>query len=395
MQAETEIHRRLDQMRKHVLSPGWVLGIAVLFGGIGYLWGVSTRASDSPLWLWRRAVSRTAAELVPKNQQREISNDLPAPERKILAARFLAEGDWDKLEHLLAEWVARDVYGALEWANGLAGNRRAGAMQTILYAWLKQDPEVACQWASDFEPEIIQTDRFYQSLAETGRFDLGVAAVNRLNFKAFAIGALLGSWAERDRAGAQHYAVQLRAAGDANWLPAASAVAKQWAGEDLRAAGEWLDQLGADQRSLRNAYEDLARGAVARGHVDELLDWVTKSQASYALNGAYSALAEHYVKSDPDQAAVWLNAISDPDLRGRSYNAINELGFLRPDLAAPMLEQLTDAPLRDKRIGLLVDRWVKLDPEAAWVFVNKTAALSPSARTALLARSGAITGGGK
>lgn len=390
-------------MKKHQIA-----ALALFFCGVGYLLGTHASPENSPYWLWRKAVTKTrntfgssvssaTKDTRSSRSAREEQSEPAAeaePDRISRASRYLADCDWEKLERLLTRWVSEDPYGALEWANGLSGNRRTGATRTILYTWLKKDPDVAFKWAVDFEPEIIQTDRFYTSVAEAGRYDLGGAAINRLNFKIFALGALVGSWAERDRVSAQDYTVQLKNVGDPNWICAAAAVAKKWAGEDIKSAGAWLDQLGASRGDLRYAYEDLARGALAHGNVEEVLDWVTNAQPSYALNGPYSALAEYYMKSDPDQAVYWLNAIGNADLRGLSYNAIGQLEYTRPAQVALMLEQLTEAPIRDKRIGILVNRWAKQDSAAAYVFVSGTKALSPAARTSLLTKISATMGGG-
>lgn len=304
--------------------------------------------------------------------------------RSNLADELLRGHQWFALEQFLAKWATIDVQAALAWAQALPAPYRIQARRQVIMTWLTTNPDDAFRWVKQFDPEFLSSDQFYEALAKSGRYDLGIEAINRLNHRSFALRFLVKAWAQADQAGALLYLNELARTNHRDWVAAATAFAPILAREDFGAAVEWVTSNARTPNSVRLLSQDIARSLIKEGHVESIQDWATLAEATPQGHGGCLALAEHYAVTDPVGAVGWLNKIDDGRTKNISSTALIGLTKSRPDLAAGIIEQEPIVTAREHRLGWLINQWARTDPTAAVDYAAQSPGLSDEARARIL-----------
>ncbi|MDI1296193.1 MAG: hypothetical protein PSY12_09975 [bacterium] len=293
--------------------------------------------------------------------------------------------DWFELEIFLANWAARDPYGAMDWAIGLERPHRVEALNQAMFGWFASEPDAAFEWAIRFDKKIFENERLYRVLVDAGRFDLGIQAINQLGYKGFADRALFRAWAERDPVDALASLELVGKKNSEDWLFAATGLVAVWGARDFPAAAAWLEANTKDSQRILLARDATAK-AMASGQAEAVMNFIENMPTEAARDGYYIGLASASARNDPAEAARWLELVSDPNRKGTNVDIVLQIAYQRPDLAAHIIEQLSSPTLRDLRLTNLLVRWAQRDPTSAAAYAEKTKALSEGARTKVLAR---------
>ena len=301
-----------------------------------------------------------------------------------LATNLLHDRKWGELDVLLRNWAAQAPSEALEWAKNIPQPYRNEATSLVELGWFESEPNAAFAWLVVNDPRIFKDERFYEIAARVAP-EKGIAGLNTLEDRENQLYHFAKYWALIDLNAARDYVGILTGP---DRVSAASAVITTWAAKDPRSAIDWATantQPGLDRRRL---YTAVIRGMAAAGEIEQARAWLGQFPAGNRdIFGAYEAMAESVVYTDPEAAVMWMNQISDK--QERSLNAILVTRLLktdRPDLAATLVLGIIDTPRgRDKLVKVL-DVWSQRNIEAARQFVAGNPSIPDSLRSMLQRR---------
>jgi hypothetical protein len=301
-----------------------------------------------------------------------------------LATNLLRDRKWDELDVLLRNWAAQAPGEALEWARNIPQPYRNEATSLVELGWFESDPNAAFAWFVVNDPRIFKDQRFYEIAARVAP-EKGIAGLNTLEDRENQLYHFAKYWALSDLNAARDYVGILT---EPDRVSAASAVITTWAAKDPRSAIDWATantQPGLDRRRL---YTAVIWGMAAAGEIEQAGAWLRQLPAGNRdMFGAYSAMAESVVYTDPAAAVMWMNQISDK--QERSSNAILVTRLLkadRPDLAATLVLGIIDTPRGMGKLVDVLDVWSQRDVEAARYFVESNHSIPDSIRSKLLQR---------
>jgi hypothetical protein len=250
--------------------------------------------------------------------------------------------------------------------------------------WFENDPNAAFAWFVVNDARILEDQRFYEIAARVAP-EKGIAGLNTLEDRENQLYHFAKYWALSDLNAARDYVGILT---EPDRVSAASAVITTWAAKDPRSAIDWATantQPGLDRRRL---YTAVIWGMAAAGEIEQAGAWLRQLPAGNRdMFGAYSAMAESVVYTDPAAAVMWMNQISDK--QERSSNAILVTRLLkadRPDLAATLVLGIIDTPRGIGKLVDVLDVWSQRDVEAARYFVESNHFIPDSIRSKLLQR---------
>lgn len=364
---------------------------------------------------WLLVAERYPAEL------EEIANDLlKRMETPTEGMRF----DFAPLFHLLAKnRAAKDPAGAFEWASGLAPSVRAGAVRGVLEAWALTDPMAT--WA-----KLLTLDRKMADYSVVGHGENSIGA------------GILKDIAEKDPAAAMKMLREVTGNLDISTLGGIDVMRSVLT--SAVANGE-MDPVEAFRliNSAKGTASNLPLNVVDRmwfGMKPELLEKAARGllaeQDDRMRDRALAGVAAAWMRDAPDAAIQFISAIEDDKLRstlfagafdqstGGSAQGTRQAEILkqipekdraaafvsfanrygnrtagdnrrsmgaseiRPDLIAPLMENLPPSPDLDQAARITAVEWGELDPAAALGWASGLA--DPTARSA--AYAGAFDG---
>ena len=268
---------------------------------------------------------------------------------------------------LLYRWAQFDGESAATYVQSMSESRtKRRAMFNALTGWASQDSDAALAWAqSQFEGEreqnmymigvingIVQTDlvratELTQSLPDgRGRY----RAVGLLLDGYLREGMDVGlAWVEGiEDAGLQRVA--------------ADQLARRMTDSDVERFAEWAAALrdGELQESVVNAF---AR-QWARTSPEAAAAWAESLPATELQVAAMSSVVRSWARRDPAATGEWLRQFSpslDMDTILLAY--IDRVDGRDPSLAMPMALRLTDAEIREQKVGDLQARITNQQPQ--------------------------------
>ena len=293
----------------------------------------------------------------------------------------LEKKDWPALESTLAKLARVSPQDALLLARSFPSPYNIEAVRICVLAWIETDPSAAFAWASHNDRSVFEDDRFYRAVANAGRFDLGVAALNNITHRRPFLQLFAAQWARQD---AQSLIRYIGALSTDDRLAASEALVAVWAQSDFAAAITWAEQEGRNPYERRLMFENAANALVASGELDAVINWADALPVSEKMFGVYRAIAAGLATENPEAALAWMNRIDDPELRAASIGLISTLQRTRPDLAVQLVEGMPNARARDALLESIVIRWARRDLNAAERYVTSSASISTLRRQALL-----------
>jgi hypothetical protein len=118
-------------------------------------------------------------------------------------------------------------------------------------------------------------------------------------------------------------------------------VAGQWAAKEPQAAAEWVTQQAAGVDASKSAMRSVVGNWASRDEFSAA-EWLAEQPPGPATDGAIIGLTERVARKDPESAAYWVLAMSDPE--DRSSHLARVAGqWLKKDRAAAV-EWLSSNP---------------------------------------------------
>lgn len=227
-----------------------------------------------------------------------------------------AQAFYPVIGHILAgtitkEWSRRDSEAALEWAQTLADQQKAGAYSGVLGTIAATNPQKAASLALTLEPGDARDHVLGEIAGSWARHapEEALAWTTQLNpeERDNPTAIALKSWAEREPANAARFLDQQ--SGTAHL----ELIASQWSRRDPAGATNWLaakprspQRDSALAKTLWNWTTQQPKAAS---------DWIQNQPNGPGKDQAIAGLAIAAVEFDPPTAIAWAQKISAPVLR--------------------------------------------------------------------------------
>ncbi len=281
---------------------------------------------------------------------------------------------------------------------------RAGALQNIVGAWIRNDPQATVAWLDTVPDVALRSDLASRAFAylEPGKPDQLLALAQRLptEVRDQTLAQHLSAWAKKD----PDAALAWLAANPAPELAAASRKVEgvllgTLAASDPQAALARWQTLPAD--APRAEIASLLALSWAKNDPAAAARWFARQlPADLAQNPAYAQqsrelgrIASGWAIRDPAGYAEWTQTLPEGIARNQALNAFDG-GYQiydgqeadPPPRAgyANQLAQIKDAALRDRVLVTHLSRWIKSDRQAARAWIESNDALSPEAAARIL-----------
>lgn len=270
-------------------------------------------------------------------------------------------GGNDGASVIAAEWAKMDPKAALEWAKGLNGRDKAGALNSVIGQMASKNPAEAATIAASLDADD-QPRAFGEIAGKWAATDFVAAeawiATLPEESRDRAMAQALEAYANVNPAAAAGKVANMPAGNERD--RAVSSVATPWARQDPAAAAAWVSQQQTEN------IDDAIRPVIAT--------WAGKDSAG--------ALA--FIQSQPqgelrDEATstyIWSNRTADPQT------------------SIQLAESISDEGARNRSIGMSVMRWMEQDREAATAYVQSSTTLSDDAKQRLIEGRGGRGGQG-
>lgn len=244
---------------------------------------------------------------------------------------------------------------AMEWAKSIYDEgKRKMAVESILCAWTKFDPQGAVNWAMNI--------------------------TNDPSARAFALTSVFESWAAQDAKGASSYIATL---GQADQTYGIAAVAPALAANSAQDAIRWAQ--GFDEDDTRNLATHAVVTAWARNAPADAAAWVATEPDGFDRADDVRAVVQRWLETDANAAVAWVGQLPAGTSRDGALDLIaSQLTQGYPSVAALWGEAIDRPELRDARLGVIAGKWLSTDPEAARNWLDKTP-LSDQTKTQLTA----------
>ncbi len=268
---------------------------------------------------------------------------------------------------IAAQWAAKDLQGALAWAQGLPdGNAKRLATQGVLLGMANQDPQAAATYALTLKgtAQQVAMSSVAGVWAQTDFTGALAWSQNLTDPKARerALQSLGSEWTRRDPQGAVAYANSLPPGQAKNNL--IYSIASSWANTDSKAALEWVQTLPTGQ-SRNNAMQSVVSQVSSRDPA-EVAAWLeAMPDGSGRISQYYSSIASQWAEQDPEKAAEWVKKL--PPGQGQlraAQNIVFELAEANPKMAAEFTLSMP-AALSQQSISGVASRWAAHDLKGA------------------------------
>ena len=256
------------------------------------------------------------------------------------------------------EWAKLDPQAALDWAQGLSGRDKSGALVSVLGEMAAKDPAEAASVASGLEGD--DRNRAYSEIAEKwalSDYSSAEAWISTLTGedKQDAMAAAIGVLAKSDAVGASSKVAGMAEGGEKE--RAIRDVGSAWARENPAAAAAWVASQESGGDGMRNV------------------------MATWAGQDAPAALS--FIESQP-QGAI-------RDSATQAYLWTNR--DMAPAQSISLAETITDERDRSRAVGMTAARWMREDEVAAKAYVEQSTAISDDMKQRILSGDGGDRGG--
>lgn len=232
---------------------------------------------------------------------------------------------------------------AMQWARGLDDDaKQKSAVDAILCAWLKVDPQAAVGWATNADESA------------SGR--------------AFAVTSVFENWAARD-AKAASVAAETLEQGPQTY--AIVAVAPALTAQNPQEAIQWAQKFA--EEDARNLATHGVVEAWASSAPSDAAAWVANQSEGFDRADDVRAVVQRWMESDLNAAIQWVATLPAGTSRDGAFDAIaNRLNGRDASVAVQWGEAIGRPELRDSRLGVIAGSWFNTDPEAARNWLDKS-----------------------
>lgn len=262
---------------------------------------------EPPGYAKNRAIKQSVSALTSK-----------APEDALQLARDYPELKDDILSNAFSTLARNDLTVALEKLKEWEGDPQYGnALQNVAYAYSRNDPDSALQWAMELSAEQ----------------------------KPSVLRSVLGSMANDDPLmAAAHLEKLATPENQSHHDSAVGSIASTWARKDPVAAAEWLESF-PDSNARNNGLRQVAD---RWSDVDPVgaSEWVAGLPGGKPRDSAATALINNIRQEDPEMAVAWAENLSEPSSRDQSLYQVYA-DWLNHDRTSA-LESLASSPLSDE-----------------------------------------------
>jgi len=295
---------------------------------------------------------------------------------------------------VLAHWAARDLPSALAFHRGLvAADVNAPGAEILVRAYLQVEPESALAWAADFASEDLALG-VQQGIAALARRDPARARDllrsdfwpdSLLSSRRTAALALANDWAEQNPEAAFDWARRLPSEIRASGLDGAM---RAWLQADATAA---LDTLSALPVTERSGAINAAVGAVTEENVAVIMGLVAEMPEGIGGNPRdFVNAAQRYREWFPEEAADWLQALPPGAVRDSAIQGFvgGDLSESDPEAAASWSAAASDPAVRASLLDSALTVWSFHHPAEARQWLESTNRLSELDRARLIKQVG-------
>jgi hypothetical protein len=307
------------------------------------------------------------------------------------AAKFLAQNPDSRRfidirsDVILPAWAQRDRLAALRWAKAIPSeNERSAALEKVFEAIARTDPEGALQLMRVHAPERVGKAGMPDDVADALLERPGVESAKRFfEAKDFDhLAQLAVRWARSDPNAAQAWA---------NALP-------EGEGKARALDSVYIAMADKDRAGTLKAVSELSKmgiptpGTVARlirewpnDDVKGLMNWVMEMPPGKGQTEALARATEVLARRDPKATAEWLGGFSGSPARDNAVQTFAR-NILSRDagMAYEWAATISDEAERQRTLHQLTLEWFRLNPGAAFDWMQKADALSPEEKRALL-----------
>jgi hypothetical protein len=357
---EKNLDRRLQQLEK--LAAGLAVGeIASALDCVGSLRELRERV------VLQRAVLMRWCELEPEPAFSHIAA-LPESQLKVNTLREAA-----------ARFARANPAGAADAAVSLPSSvSRNDAITAIADAWAHIDASAAFAWTEKILPRRLREEAQFAIGYAWAHADPIAASANIEKLRPSEtrnniLAQVAYGWAVRDPQAALKWAATLQ---DWDRRAAIVNIAEAWANDNPEAAGEFVQNLAADE--TRTSAAALVAARWAKQDPRAAGEWAWNRPDMETRRRALEGVLHLWVEVHPAECARWLERLSsgaDRDYAVRTF--ISAAGGIAPDVAVRAALWIQDETLRVEAANEALSRWVNVDPHAALNWVLDSALPEP------------------
>ncbi|MDQ8195843.1 hypothetical protein QEH59_15525 [Coraliomargarita sp. SDUM461004] len=252
-------------------------------------------------------------------------------------------------------WAQRNPNAAAEWVDGMANDgSKATAAKALATQWAQADPSAAAAWVSTLPTGPIRQQATL-ALAESWiQIDAQAASVWALSEAEFngnydLLQQAIREFSQQSPIAAEAFVRDLAGAPHAD--KAITSLITGRAQEDPAATALWLSEMSSDDPIYSTEHANKLMQVWAESDSIAASEWLSQQTLGPLRDAAIYGFSETIQSFEPEAAATWANAISDPDQR---------------------VLRLTDS----------INQWARTQPHQALKWI-KTAELEPAVRTHL------------
>jgi hypothetical protein len=306
------------------------------------------------------------------------------------------------MNSVIGAWAKTDLKAAVAYVDGIESQRtRSAVMNSLIGVWAATDPTGALAWLRDHANVdrgtlTSCTSTIFRNLtgkdfnqALTQAWDLTDRSMKRA-----AVQAVVEEMARTKNADVLMNLYKTMAPGADRTLLAETLVESVARYQPLKAV-EWIATAITDPEEKNSAIARLI-GTWSYDQPAQAAQWVMSQLADGELRRSQLArVIESWTYDNPSAAAEWLSKYppsSQTDLAARSLAA--GLARTNPEEAAVWAESITDENLRNRAIRDVAVQWLAKDAERAKTYIA-SAPLPESMKTRILQGGGRTGGGGR
>lgn len=278
-----------------------------------------------------------------------------------------------------AQFAMMNMMGAGRGGRGMGVQ---GPGEIIAGEWAKQDPEAAMTWAASLNTNSTQA--ITAVISEVAKSDPSKAATMAEGMegeaKTAAYETIAKEWGTKDFAEASAWANGLPADQRAT---AMSAAIEGLAQSNPGLAAAEISKI-TDMDSIRDVVPTVAKN-FARTDVKGSMDWLNSINDDGAKEDAMREVMPIWAAADNQAAVEFIKNQSSPDVKDQaaeSYIWSNRNS--EPSELVEVAGMITDEGDRARATGIVAARWMQEDKEAATQFINGSDSISADVKERLL-----------
>ena len=285
---------------------------------------------------------------------------------------------------VLAVWGGSNPTAAIAWARTLREDQQTNAIQKIVEATARRDPDAAVALAQSHAPELLKEGVVADAIESALRKrdpERSARTIASLG-DAKKISSAAQQWAQKDRDAAARWAQDLP--DEKMRAEALKGVWQEFTAKHPEEAAAQLSKNSADAPFIADTGKDIARN-LAEKDPQKAAQWAATLRQPEARKEAFSALGEYHAGKDGADAGQWLNTLPEgvdreSAIKGFVYRAKDNY----PEEATEWATAIQDTDARRAALSTALGYWCRNDLPAALEWLQTSPSISDEDRRALL-----------